>query len=509
MSVIQINEPLLDEKLINLEEGRTWSPRAISRLETTIRTANDYDLFRINPIQFATAKNMAENEAIDLFLYGTKVGLFDMEWHLICPICTHVVKSLRELSNVHAHFICGFCDSENTVSLDDYIHVSFTISSQVRQIAYHRPETLDIEDYYVRYHFSKGVLPFPGGYTIESVFSLITKLMAYVAPQETHTLEVELPPGMLQVKDLSKNASVTFFVGPANQPPPTLALSLQEGQLMVEGQPVARQKVELPVAPFHFRLAGELPGGPVTVEFSNQMDSRCPLLVLHYPAEFQGSFAQFEPFLSGKRLLTNQTFRNLFRTETIQADEGISVQDITFLFTDLKGSTAMYDRIGDLKAYYLVRQHFDTLSRVIAQNSGAIVKTIGDAVMASFMNPRHAIKAAIEMLQEIEAFNRTISDEIILKIGIHHGPSIAVTLNDRLDYFGQTVNIAARVQGLAEANEIYVTWDSHNYPGVDELLSGCTVVVEQANVKGVSEKLDVCKITAPVSGISHLRFEMT
>jgi len=155
----------------------------------------------------------------------------------------------------------------------------------------------------------------------------------------------------------------------------------------------------------------------------------------------------------------------------------------------------MYDRIGDLKAYYLVRQHFDTLSRVIAQNSGAIVKTIGDAVMASFMNPLDAVKAAIEILQDIEAFNRTISDDIILKIGIHRGPSIAVTLNDRLDYFGQTVNIAARVQGLAGAGEIYVTAETHQYSGVDDLLTNCEVVSEQANVKGVSDKLDVYKIT--------------
>jgi class 3 adenylate cyclase len=500
MPTIPINEGLLDEKLTELEQAKNWSPRVISRLETTIRTADDYDLFRLNPIRFATDKNMVENEAIDLFLYGVKAGLFDMEWHLICPFCTHVVKSLAELNNLHAHFICNFCDAESTVSLDDYIHVSFTISPQVRQIAYHQPETLDIRDYYLRYHFCKGVLPFPGGYTFESVFNLITKLMTYVAPQERHTLAVELPPGMLQVKDLSKSASVTFFVGQASQPAPTLDLRLQEGQMLVGGQPVARQRVELPLAPFHFRLAGESPSGPVTVDFSNHMASRCPLWVLHYPAEFQGSYAQFEPFLSGKRLLTNQTFRNLFRSETIEADEGIGVKDITFLFTDLKGSTALYDRIGDLKAYYLVRQHFDTLERVVARNSGAVVKTIGDAVMASFMNPLDAIKAAVEMLQEIETFNRTISDDIILKIGVHRGPSIAVTLNDRLDYFGQTVNIAARVQGLAGAGEIYVTWDTHQYPGVDDLLTGCEIVPEQANVKGVSDRLDVCKITTPASG---------
>ena len=74
-------------------------------------------------------------------------------------------------------------------------------------------------------------------------------------------------------------------------------------------------------------------------------------------------------------------------TETIKVDGGIGVKDITILFTDLKGSTALYERIGDLKAFSLVHRHFDSLEQVINNHNGAIVKTIGDAVMATFLNP--------------------------------------------------------------------------------------------------------------------------
>lgn len=491
-----INQQQLDEKFTALEQARQWSPRVIAKLETTIQTADDYDLFRINPIQFALEKGIAEHEAIDLFLYGTKFGLFEMEWHLVCAICAHVVKSFRELTRLHSHFICDFCGAENDVALDDYIHVSFTLSPQIRDISFRHPHSLSIEDYYFKYHFSKGVLPFPGGYTIESIFELITKLMAYVLPHETKSLEIDLEPGMLQAKDLSNAASLTFFLGQAaNATARPISVHLEDGKFRADDKPTVSQKIEMPIAPFHFQVAGELSSGKINVEFTNLMDTRSPLWVMHYPAGFEGSYVEFEPFLSGKRLLTTQTFRDLFRFETVQTDEGLGVRDITFLFTDLKGSTALYDRIGDLKAYYLVRQHFDTLSRVIAHNSGAIVKTIGDAVMATFMTPVEAVRAAIEMLQEIETFNQTISDDIILKIGIHRGPSIAVALNDRLDYFGQTVNIAARVQALAGAGEICISGDAHVYPGVEALLGTCEVALERANVKGVSERLDVCKIT--------------
>ena len=116
-----------------------------------------------------------------------------------------------------------------------------------------------------------------------------------------------------------------------------------------------------------------------------------------------------------------------------------------FLFTDLKGSTELYERVGDLVAYDLVRAHFRVLHEIVAAESGAVVKTIGDAVMATFPTPDRAMAAALKMREAL----KNLKGDLLLKIGIHEGPCLAVSLNDRQDYFGRTVNIAARVQGLA------------------------------------------------------------
>jgi class 3 adenylate cyclase len=194
-------------------------------------------------------------------------------------------------------------------------------------------------------------------------------------------------------------------------------------------------------------------------------------------------------------LLNIQTFRDLFRSETIQSGDGLSVKDLTVLFTDLKGSTSLYDRIGDLNAFALVRQHFDRLGAVITQHSGAVVKTIGDAVMATFINPTDGVQAALLILKEIEQLNRSLGNQdVILKIGIHKGALIAVTLNDRLDYFGQTVNIASRVQGLADAEEIYVTNSIYDYAGVPDLLKEYQVAASEAQLKGIERGMRVYKI---------------
>ena len=171
---------------------------------------------------------------------------------------------------------------------------------------------------------------------------------------------------------------------------------------------------------------------------------------------------------------------------------GLAVKRLALLFTDIKGSTALYDRIGDLKAFNLVRQHFGVLRDVIAANHGALVKTIGDAVMASFHEPQSAIRAALDMLAQIRHFNDSAGEELItLKIGAHVGPCLAVTLNGRLDYFGQTVNLAARVQGLAAENEICLSDEMYSLTGAAYLLAAMQSKVQTVHVKGIAREIAV------------------
>src|SRR5204862_4691972 len=158
-----------------------------------------------------------------------------------------------------------------------------------------------------------------------------------------------------------------------------------------------------------------------------------------------------KPILTAKRMLSNQTFRDVFKADNLNVDQRLKITSLTFLFTDLKGSTALYERVGDLAAFDLVRAHFHALLEIIASEKGAVVKTIGDAVMATFIRPEHAIVAGLRMRSAMKELNARSGKEedLVVKIGIHEGPCLAVMLNERQDYFGQTVNIASRVQSLS------------------------------------------------------------
>jgi class 3 adenylate cyclase len=491
-----INERLLDEKLSALEAARPWSPRVVSKLEATIRGADDYDLFRIDALRFAAEKSLSEQESIELFLHAAKLGLFEMNWHMVCAYCGLVVESLRELRSVHPHFACSFCAAENQASLDDYIHVSFTISPQVRDIVFLHPDSLSVEDFHLRYLFSRGVL-FAGGATLAQVGAALTRFMAYLSPSEQHNIELSLDTGVVHAKNMKAKSSLVLFPQAARHADAStrIPILMADNSLRVLGVEVAPRDVVNGPALFKYPRTAEVSTGRVVVAVENGTAETSPLWLLQYPAGFAAAPVQFESFLSGKRLLTNHTFRSLFRSESVAEDESIGVKEIAFLFTDLKGSTAMYDHVGDPKAYYLVRQHFETLGKVVARHSGAIVKTIGDAIMATFSSPADALGAALEMIRELAAFSRTISEDLKLKVGIHVGHSIAVTLNERLDYFGQTVNIAARVQGLADGDEIYLTHDAYDAPGMSELLLGQRVEPLEVSVKGVRERLQVYKVT--------------
>ncbi|NJN65858.1 MAG: adenylate/guanylate cyclase domain-containing protein [Chloroflexaceae bacterium] len=163
----------------------------------------------------------------------------------------------------------------------------------------------------------------------------------------------------------------------------------------------------------------------------------------------------------GLSLLTLPDFQRLFPQQRLLPNESLDVTRVSLIFTDLAGSTAMYARRGDPRAYYLVRLHFDELFRVADVHGGTVVKTIGDAILGVFQTPLEAMQAALEMQHAIDTLNQRYflvdEERLILKVGVHSGPCLSVTLNDRPDYFGTTVNTAARVQGLSVGSDLVFT----------------------------------------------------
>jgi adenylate cyclase len=188
----------------------------------------------------------------------------------------------------------------------------------------------------------------------------------------------------------------------------------------------------------------------------------------------------------------------LFPTEVLRPGDKFSVGAMALLFTDLKGSTSMYERCGDAIAFGTVRAHFTVLIDEVEKHHGCVVKTIGDAVMAAFIQPAQAVSAAISIQQHIatrNAQNRE-KEQIHLKIGVHFGACLAVNLNDRLDYFGSAVNVAARLEGVCEAGNVVISGDLFEQPGVAQVIEIAKRPFEKQtkNLRGVSKEVTVIVI---------------
>ena len=299
-----------------------------------------------------------------------------------------------------------------------------------------------------------------------------------LGPGETATVDLQVPEGWVIVFD-----PVSHF-GHYMKVAPERATGVQELALVFEGAGAPTLTTPMRV-------------GPVRLTMTNRTPARVlPVVWIESPG-YDALVGQRRPNLTAKRIFTNQTFRDLYRTDTLAVDQGLKIVSLSFLFTDLKGSTELYARVGDLVAYELVRQHFHLLTDIVAAHGGAVVKTIGDAVMATFPTPDRALTAALRMRDAIGGVGSdTRKEDLLLKIGIHEGPCLAVMLNDRLDYFGQTVNIAARVQGLATSRAIFATKPVVEYPQSAALLAAAGIAPRPQNaaLKGVAGEVAVYEI---------------
>jgi class 3 adenylate cyclase len=475
----------LDDRLATLAAAGGFAPDVIARFGAFLTGAREEELFRTNPLRFAASTGIAEHVAVELFVRAVSVGVLEFAWGVVCRRCGLFIGTRSGMLALSEHTRCTLCRISIVPSPDDNVEVTFTVSPAVRRLRLHAPlEEQDLVG--VLLHTYSTRLALASGF-LEAMDAYLPLMVARLEIQggESCDLEFEMDgEGSFAVGAPTHHAGAHILASPDG--PAEATLELLEGAIVPPSITLAPGRARVTVRNRTRRAAGagvrRLPPGMILPESRGELG---PV------ATVKGQL----PVFSGRRLVASQSFRDLFKAESLPADTGLELRSLTFLFTDLKGSTALYDRVGDLRAYELVRTHFKLLRRAIHAHGGAVVKTMGDAVMATFAEPIDGMRAAVAMHEEL----RGGSSELLLKVGLHVGHCIAVENNEQLDYFGQTVNIAARVQGLAEAREIVCTEAVHASPGVagcvaQTVASGVEITREHAALKGVEGETAVVRL---------------
>jgi len=457
---------------------QTADPAVADAIRELIEKGEDHQLNRINVLDFSARSGLDEERVISGFLHASRLGLFDLTWNVLCPGCGGVLDAHSTLKSLrHDDYHCGLCACGYEASVDEQVEVAFTVSPRVRRIAAHDPNTLPLWEYYKQVFWSSGV-----DFNEESFAELSNDVVldALELPAgEKAVLSLQLPPQFIIVfEPVTHSAQFIDVQGEPTKERQQLSMLYNKNPTPTGGTITMRP-------------------GPLRLALDNQAGVRVLPSVFIAAEALHHLIGKRKPFLTAKRMLTNQTFRDVFKADNLNVDQRLKITSLTFLFTDLKGSTALYERVGDLAAFDLVRAHFQALLEIISSEKGAVVKTIGDAVMATFVRPEHAIVAGLRMRAAMDVLNaQRGTQDLVVKIGIHEGPCLAVMLNERQDYFGQTVNIAARVQSLSTSQEMHITGPVNDAPAVAAILrrESITPIQKQAALRGIADKIVVYEI---------------
>src|SRR4030095_1843140 len=304
-------------------------PQAVRAVENIIRHGADRELCHINALAFAAKYKLNEEDAIAAFLHAARLGIFDLSWHIICPACGGVLDSGATLKTVkQAGYTCVLCAEDCEPTLDEIVEVTFTISPRVRRIAAHDPETLPFIEYYRQVFWSSGV-DLPNDEALAKWFKETTLDAVELSAGEKVVLSLQLPEGYVIVFD------------------PALHMSQH---IEVAGEPTRESQSLSFVMTRDHAPSGtvQMRPGPLQITLENRLKVRTLPAVWIVTEKVHELVSKRRPFLTAKRLLTNQTFRDIYRTDTLDVDQRLKITSLSFLFTDLKGSTELYERVGDL-----------------------------------------------------------------------------------------------------------------------------------------------------------------
>ncbi len=395
-----VSEPALEAGLARLRKANQPA-ELLQRVRELIRDWPDVQVGRIRPLAAARQWGRDDWEVVRCFLHGTRAGLFDLSWEILCPNCRSAPKEVvKELSGLRRRVHCDACQIDYDAEFDRSVELKFAVNPAVR--------SAPAETY---------CLAGPGG--------------------KPHVVQqLVLRPG--EVRELSSRAVETDHRLRSAQV--GASALIRAGECF--GAP--GQQIVCTKECFDIRRGEGTAPGKITNPHSY------PVVVSLERAEWSADI------LTAARITNWQEFRDIFAREVVSPGEEVKVGCQIILFTDLRGSTSLYREVGDAPAYALVRDHFAVVTEVLRAHRGALVKTIGDAVMAVFGKLDEALEGVLEMHDRL-AGAPFAGGKLILKSALHVGPCLAVNANDKLDFFGTTINLAARLVSASKGNDLVVS----------------------------------------------------
>ncbi|MCB1174724.1 MAG: adenylate/guanylate cyclase domain-containing protein [Leptospiraceae bacterium] len=397
---------ILEDRLAPLQES--W-PQMTDQLRQMIRSKPDEQMDRLRVFRLADAWGLERMAVLRFFLEATKAAICKLSWDVICPHCRGVRTAVEHLYDLPQQDHCEACQLDFSATGLNTIEITFHVHPAIRQI---EPVLYCAAEPAKKPHIY---------------------LQRLLRPGQTYSFNLAVPPGRYRLR-VTGDQYFDLLDIKSEHAHRSLTLDTPSG--------------------YHHHLAV---GASLTLRNSGPPEKQW-ILERH---DFDYDLVR------PADLFTLQEFRDLFSSEAIAVGLKLDVGDQTLLFTDIVGSTRLYQVNGDASAFSRVHEHFQTCYQIVKEHRGAIVKTMGDAIMAAFADPANAARTALTLQKK---FSQHPDTAIRLRITIHSGPCLAVRLNSNVDYFGNSVNVGAKLQNICEANQIVISQpvvQATNFPAQD------------------------------------------
>ncbi|WP_191687910.1 adenylate/guanylate cyclase domain-containing protein [Sporosarcina gallistercoris] len=431
---IQVNERLLQDAEHHLKE-LSLERNLVDSFIRTIRMESDEAVTSIQPYRWAFEHGFTKQQAVRLFLFASETGVLDYEWSLMCPNCRVAKDHASVLKDVKKTVHCDLCGVDFDLDFENYVEMTFHVNGAIRKT---NEETFCING------------PTNSPHTVGQF---------RIPPHAiTHIPWSSIPKDM-QVRLVKYNFKIPFIFQP----------NMESSQIHLQPDGITE--------PFLIQSRN--------ISIVNESDEE---LVVAFEETRWDEFA-----LTAREVTSLQLFRDLLPAEVLAPGMQIGVGKLTILFTDLKDSTQLYERVGDARAYSDVQKHFTSLGSIIRAHEGTIVKTIGDSIMAAFASNIQALYAALEIQSSVSSLNNLLNNPVTIKVGLHEGPVIAVNANGVLDYFGRTVNMAARVQQQSTGGDIVLKKNLFDELDMEESLG--TAKEFSTTLHGMDSPIQLVRLT--------------
>ena len=394
-------------------------PEVIETLRQFLEHASDLEVARIRPLIFAERFGLKSKEVINACLLGAREGVLVLLWDILCPSCRIPADVQETLASLKDHAYCPSCDLRYEVDFAKSVELIFRAHPEIR--------SSETRTYCI------------GG----PAFSAHVVAQIRLAPDERFELELMLNEGSYRVRGtqlpfavdirVSAATGVSRFELPLLRPP------------LPNSVPVLRQGSQ--VLTLYNNTAREL---EVRIERT----------------------AGRQMALTAAAAASIPLFREMFPDEVLAPGQIVSVTNITLLLAELCGANRLYHELGDGPAFGKIRTSLQRMEEAVRTSGGAVVKIVGEGIVATFGDSASALNAAVSLLQH------SVSDESPRRLAMHRGPALVTTLNDRLDYFGETVNFARQLLEAAQAAELLLTASTMSQDDLASTLKDHPIAIE-------------------------------